>query len=803
MGRIFHIQRWLQISNGWKQHLNTSHVIQENIYNVTINSSTNHPFVCQPVQSFHAVGSIFYGANPLLQSFPLIMFNLLLITTITRILRFLLKPLKQPLIISQIIGGVILGPSFLGRNRWYQRHMITDSAQFLMNNLGTMGFMVFLFIYGVKMDPGLYKKTGKLHVSTAFFGIAIPTVTVFIVGLCIRKSMDKDLAKISSIGVIAGYLGITAFPVLYHILKELNLLNSDMGRIALSIALIGDTFGVSVVVAFEAASQGETRPVNALWYMISLGVLVFFILFCIRPAMIWINDNTPDGQPVDQSFVVIILLGIFVMGFLTDMFGMAIGNGPLWLGLVVPDGPRLGATLVDRSRTIMTEFLMPFSFILVGSLTDFYAMTAFGWSNLAPLFFLVVIGFLIKFFSTWICLWYWRLPFRDGLTLSLIMSLRGQIELLLFVHWMDKKIITVPGFSLLLLITTTLTATCTPLISTLYDPTKPYMMNQRRNLQHNPPDEELRIVLCIFDTGTINDFVHLLDISNPTSSNPFSVSALRLFELVGRSMPLFIDHEKQKVPPIYKWTYTINALQRFQQRIKEVFVRLQCFTVVAPKQSMFQDICELALEKEASLIILPFQRGIVYNHLVRTVNSQVLNRAPCSIAVLVDKGNGEIKTIGNSFHQFGHRFVLLFLGGADSREALVYADRMVGNPDVSITVIRFLSFNSIGDNEMEKKLDDGIVTWFYVKNERNERVLYREVVVGSGEETVGAIQEMNDGTHDLWIVGRKQGINPVLLTGLSEWSQSEELGLIGDFISSQDFPGSASVLVLQQQMLRS
>jgi hypothetical protein len=58
--------------------------------------------LCQEQTNFHPDG-IFYGDNPLSHSFSILMFHLILITTITRIIRFLLKPLKQPIIISQII----------------------------------------------------------------------------------------------------------------------------------------------------------------------------------------------------------------------------------------------------------------------------------------------------------------------------------------------------------------------------------------------------------------------------------------------------------------------------------------------------------------------------------------------------------------------------------------------------------------------------------------------------------------------------------------------------------------------------
>lgn len=185
----------------------------------------------------------------------------------------------------------------------------------------------------------------------------------------------------------------------------------------------------------------------------------------------------------------------------------------------------------------------------------------------------------------------------------------------------------------------------------------------------------------------------------------------------------------------------------------------------------------------------------------------MLSHAPCSVGILVDKGHiarlNAVAAASSAFGGAGLHFAVLFLGGADAREALAYADRMLGNPDVCLTVIRFLAFNGEGDNEMEKKLDDGVVTWFWVKNEANERVLYREVIVRNGAETVAAIQTINEDTFDLWIVGRKQGINPVLLEGLSDWTENhQELGIIGDYVGAVDFGGTASVLVIQQQILR-
>ena len=84
-------------------HSDPPPILQQNMVDVTMNNNTiSFPIFCQSIQQSHPVG-IFNGGNPLAHSFSLIMFNLILNTLITRSLQVLLKPLKQPVIISQII----------------------------------------------------------------------------------------------------------------------------------------------------------------------------------------------------------------------------------------------------------------------------------------------------------------------------------------------------------------------------------------------------------------------------------------------------------------------------------------------------------------------------------------------------------------------------------------------------------------------------------------------------------------------------------------------------------------------------
>lgn len=373
--------------------------------------------------------------------------------------------------------------------------------------------------------------------------------------------------------------------------------------------------------------------------------------------------------------------------------------------------------------------------------------------------------------------------------------------------------ITQPYFTMLVLTSTAMTAIASPLINIVYDPTRPYMLNKRRNIQHNPPNMDFKIVLTVHDEESVPGFINLFEVSNPTPSSPIVVFALRLIELVGRATPLFIDHDNQEQNFNYSSGNPIHNALKCSHDSMCGFIKIHPFTSVSPKRSMYQDICELALTKKASLILLPYNKDLLKSsqrsidageqkHASLSINSNILSHAPCSVGLFVDKGFFQKPLSQANAKSVKHHFAMLFLGGPDSREALAYADRMVGHPDISLTVVRFLAYDGQGDHVMEKKLDDGLVTWFWVKNEGNRSVIYREVVVKNGEETMAAIQSINDVYYDLWIVGRGNGINRSLVQGLTSWSDNDELGIIGEYVSSSDISATASVLVVQQQILR-
>ncbi|KAF6174092.1 hypothetical protein GIB67_020274 [Kingdonia uniflora] len=127
---------------------------------------------------------------------------------------------------------------------------------------------------------------------------------------------------------------------------------------------------------------------------------------------------------------------------------------------------------------------------------------------------------------------------------------------------------------------------------------------------------------------------------------------------------------------------------------------------------MHDDVCSLALKKRSLLVIISFHKQwliegtIESSNVVRNLNLHVLGKAPCSVEILIDHRHmGSSRSLLPS--TLLYCVVVLFFGGADDREALSYARRMLEQQNITLTAIQFSSRD--GGEVMERMLRYGCV----------------------------------------------------------------------------------------------
>ncbi|MCD9646767.1 hypothetical protein HAX54_036924 [Datura stramonium] len=346
-------------------------------------------------------------------------------------------------------------------------------------------------------------------------------------------------------------------------------------------------------------------------------------------------------------------------------------------------------------------------------------------------------------------------------------------------------------------------------VGSLYDHTRIYAGYQKRDIQHASSTSELRLLSCAHRFDDVVAVRKLLDASFPCKESPLSVYALHLVELAGRASPVLIDHQLGQK----------NTWHPRSQKIVEVFqssgnqylgsATTHFFTSMSLPRFMHQDICSLAFDKLASMIILPFHRKwnqqgkiILDSSNLRTINNNVLDMAPCSVGILIDRQKIKRLASQSGDESSPYQVAVVFMGGNDDREALAYAKRMSRSPEIQLTVVRFVSW----DIDVRGKPVDAVLDAEMLKEVRlgqhQDNIVYREERVKDGAETALIIHAMEE-AFDLIMVGRRHRDDLQQLLGLNEWNDLPELGPVGDMLAAAEINRPVSVLVVQHQIVKS
>ncbi len=145
-----------------------------------------------------AQGGILEGANPshydsknpiiifiiqVIEYYPMLSMIAFLLTAIQqagiiiifcRILHYPLSKLRQPRVIAEIIGGILLGPSVLGRIPGFTNAIFPAASMPTLSLAANLGLVLFLFLVGLEVDLRLLISNWRIALSVGAAGMAIP-----------------------------------------------------------------------------------------------------------------------------------------------------------------------------------------------------------------------------------------------------------------------------------------------------------------------------------------------------------------------------------------------------------------------------------------------------------------------------------------------------------------------------------------------------------------------------------------------------------------------------------------------------
>ncbi|KAH0538039.1 hypothetical protein FGG08_005351 [Glutinoglossum americanum] len=422
-------------------------------------------------------GGILEGANPSKYnpSSPLTLFIIqaAIIIIFCRLLHYPLSKIRQPRVIAEVIGGILLGPSVMGRIPGFKDAIFPAASMPVLNMAANLGLVLFLFLVGLEVNLRLFVNNWRVALSVGLAGMIVPFALgcAIAVGLYHEFSHEPGTVPVSY-GVFMLFVGvamaITAFPVLCRILTELKLLGTDVGVVVLAAGVGNDVTGwvlLALCVALVNAGSGLT----ALWVLLVCSGYIIFLVYAIRPCFLWLLRRTGSIQNgPTQSVVGITLLMVLGSAFFTNVIGVHAIFGGFLVGLICPHDGGFAIKLTEKIEDLVSVLFLPLYFALSGLSTNIALLdTSMTWAYVIGV---IAVAFAGKIVGGTLAARFNKLVWRESFTIGVLMSCKGLVELIVLNIGLQAKILSTRTFTIFVVMALVTTFATTPLVSALYPP---------------------------------------------------------------------------------------------------------------------------------------------------------------------------------------------------------------------------------------------------------------------------------------------------------------------------------------------
>jgi Kef-type K+ transport system membrane component KefB len=382
----------------------------------------------------------------------------------------LCRRVGQPPVVGEIVAGIMLGPSLLGRFSPEAMHALIPSAQAdphghvaaALMTVSQLGVMLYMFLVGLELNAG----TLRHHAGAAFVisqtSIIVPLLSGAALALWLHPLLSHRGVPLASFALFMGVaMAITAFPVLSRVLTDRGLQGTSLGVTALTCAAADDVTAWCLLALVVGVAQARVREA----LVVGASVIAFILaMWCvIRPlANRCCRRLDASTGPLPPGAVVGTFVSVLVAALVTEAIGVHAVFGAFLLGAIIPTESRLAQQFLAKLRDPVTVLLLPAFFAYTGMRTRLELVA--GWEDWAVCGVILLVATIGKFGGTLMGARWTGQSWRQAAALGVLMNTRGLMELVVLNIGLDLGIISPKLFSMMVIMAIATTIATGPLL---------------------------------------------------------------------------------------------------------------------------------------------------------------------------------------------------------------------------------------------------------------------------------------------------------------------------------------------------
>ncbi|ELR01827.1 hypothetical protein GMDG_00927 [Pseudogymnoascus destructans 20631-21] len=658
-------------------------------------------------------GGILEGANPATYDpkNPIILFiiQVIIIIIFCRLLHYPLSLIRQPRVIAEVIGGIILGPSVMAHIPGFKAAIFPDASLPILNLVANLGLILFLFLVALETDLHMFMRNWRVALSVGLAGMILPfgLGCGIAYGLYHQFRTDEGIVPISFpvyMLFIGTALSITAFPVLCRILTELNLLGTPVGVTVLAAGVGNDVVGW-VLLALCVALVNNGSGITALYVVLCTVGWILFLFYAVRPCLVWLLRRTGSikNGPTQGMITLVLLLTLFSAWF-TGVIGVHPIFGGFLVGLICPHDEGFTVKLTEKIEDLVTVLFLPLYFALSGLNTNLGLLNdGTAWAYVVGIIAVALIG---KIVGGTLAARSCKLVWRESLTIGVLMSCKGLVELIVLNIGLQAKILSTRTFTMFVIMALVTTVITSPATSALYPPWYQKKLEAWKRGDIDWEGNELRasadslgklestqihkllVYLRLESLPALFTFIDLLGGEKPApiTRNTRSKSMARVSS---HSPSVPQDSSSDAILNTFRTFARLNALP-VSGTISTVPLTSFATQLLSKTSSLSPDLLlvpwpsSLPADSEADA---PPRRPAPFTPGAQSAFiSELLSEAPCNAAILIDRSFGAPVPSADR----GHHIFFPFIGGPDDRVALRFVLQLAKNRHVTATVLQVI-----------------------------------------------------------------------------------------------------------------